>query len=84
MRVAGLQGLLHKAWRWQPPMTSGRPVCCERKRMFIAMKREVLRIGGYTQEFFVSQTPELAAMADAITDLEAFRSVPQSEANLLS
>ena len=31
----------------------------ERKRMFLAMKREVLRLGGYKQEFFVSQTPEL-------------------------
>jgi exonuclease SbcC len=44
----------------------------------------VLRIGGYTQEYFVSQTPELAAMADVIIDLEALRSVPQAEANPLS
>jgi DNA repair protein SbcC/Rad50 len=49
------------------------PLDPERKRMFMAMKREVLRIGGYTQEFFVSQTPELAAMADVIIDLERFR-----------
>ena len=35
--------------------------------------REVPGIGGYTQEFFVSQTPELAAMADVIIDLETFR-----------
>jgi exonuclease SbcC len=60
------------------------PLDPERKRMFMAMKREVLRIGGYTQEFFVSQTPELATMADVVIDLEAFRSVPRSEANLLS
>src|SRR6202040_1108326 len=60
------------------------PLDPERKRMFMAMKREVLRIGGYAQEFFVSQTPELAAMADVVIDLEAFRSVPRSEANLLS
>lgn len=60
------------------------PLDPERKRMFMAMKREVLRIGGYTQEFFVSQTPELAAMADVVIDLEAFRSVPQGEANLLA
>ena len=39
--------------------------------MFMAMKREVLRLGGYEQEFFVSQTPELAAMADAVIDLDA-------------
>ncbi|WP_232504684.1 DNA repair protein [Acidovorax delafieldii] len=45
----------------------------ERKRMFGAMKREVLRLGGYRREFFVSQTPELAGMADVVIDLEALR-----------
>lgn len=45
----------------------------DRKRMFGAMKREVLRLGGYRREFFVSQTPELARMADAVIDLEALR-----------
>ena len=39
--------------------------------MFMAMKREVLRLGGYQREFFVSQTPELTAMADAVIDLDA-------------
>lgn len=43
----------------------------ERKRMLMAMKRAVLRLGGYEQEFFVSQTPELNAMADAVIDLES-------------
>ena len=47
------------------------PLDPERKRMFMAMKREVLRLGGYQREFFVSQTPELSAMADAVIDLEA-------------
>jgi exonuclease SbcC len=42
----------------------------DRKRMFMAMKREVLRLGGYEREFFVSQTPELTAMADALIDLD--------------
>ncbi len=46
------------------------PLDPERKRMFMAMKREVLRLGGYQREFFVSQTPELTAMADAVIDLE--------------
>lgn len=41
----------------------------QRKRMFIAMKRAVLRIGRYDREYFVSQTPELTAMADAVIDL---------------
>lgn len=43
----------------------------ERKRMFMAMKREVLRLGGYEREFFISQTPELTAMADAVINLDA-------------
>lgn len=47
------------------------PLDSERKRMFVAMKREVLRLGGYTREFFVSQTPELTAMADVVIDLDA-------------
>lgn len=38
--------------------------------MFMNMKREVLRLGGYGCEFFVSQTPELTSMADRIIDLE--------------
>ena len=41
----------------------------ERKRMFMQMKREVLRLGGYAREFFVSQTPELTQMADVMIDL---------------
>jgi len=60
------------------------PLDPERKRMFMAMKREVLRIGGYRQEIFVSQTPELAAMADVVFDLDALRSESQAEANLLT
>jgi exonuclease SbcC len=31
----------------------------------------VLELGGYAREFFVSQTPELTGMADALIDLEA-------------
>ena len=45
----------------------------ERKRMFMQMKREVLRLGGYAREFFVSQTPELTQMADVVIDLAALR-----------
>lgn len=48
------------------------PLDLEHKRMFMAMKREVLRLGGYASEFFVSQTPELTAMADRIIDLESY------------
>ncbi len=46
------------------------PLDTEHKRMFMAMKREVLRPGNYEREFFVSQTPELTAMADAVIDLD--------------
>jgi len=49
------------------------PLDPERKRMFMAMKREVLRLGGYEREFFVSQTPELTAMADAVIDMDLHR-----------
>jgi DNA repair protein SbcC/Rad50 len=43
----------------------------ERKRMFMQMKREVLRLGGYGREYFVSQTLELTQMADVVIDLVA-------------
>ena len=41
----------------------------ERKRMFMPMKRQVLRLGGYAREFFVSQTSELTGMADVVIDV---------------
>ncbi|WP_256081550.1 hypothetical protein [Massilia sp. YIM B04103] len=50
----------------------------QHKRQFMAMKREVLRIGGYAQEYFISHTPELAAMADAIIDLDQYCARPES------
>jgi exonuclease SbcC len=43
--------------------------------MFMAMKRRVLELGGYSREFFVSQTPELTSMADAVIDLDAWEGV---------
>jgi exonuclease SbcC len=48
------------------------PLDPEHKRMFMDMKREVIRLGGYQREFFVSQTPELTAMADKVIDLDSF------------
>ena len=39
--------------------------------MFMDMKRAVIRLGGYEREFFVSQTPQLTAMADKVIDLDA-------------
>lgn len=44
----------------------------QHKRSFMAMKREVVRVGGYAQEYFISHTPELAETADAIIDLERY------------
>jgi exonuclease SbcC len=49
------------------------PLDIDRKRIFMAMKREVLRLGGYEREFYISQTPELTAMADAVIDMDLLR-----------
>lgn len=46
------------------------PLDPERKRMFMAMKREVLRLGGYEREIFVSQTPELWSLADCVIEVK--------------
>jgi exonuclease SbcC len=46
------------------------PLDTDRNRMFMAMKREILRIGGYQQEFFITQTPELSALADFTISLD--------------
>ena len=51
------------------------PLDPDRKRMFMAMKREVLRLGGYECEFFVSQTPELTMMADRVINLDDLAAV---------
>lgn len=48
------------------------PLDPEHKRMFIQMKRAVLRIGHYKREYYVSQTPELTHMADKIINLDEF------------
>ena len=46
------------------------PLDPERKRMFMEMKRAVLRVGGYAREYFVTQTPELTAVADKVINLD--------------
>ena len=43
----------------------------DRKRRFMEMKRQVLRLGNYEREFFVSQTPELWEMADHRIEISA-------------
>jgi exonuclease SbcC len=45
----------------------------ERKVQFMRMKRKVLELGGYKSEIFISHTPELWGMADAVINLEDFR-----------
>lgn len=52
----------------------------ERKRMFLAMKRAVLRLGGYRREFFITHTPELSEMADCVIDLECYRAAAPTSA----
>ncbi|RKT99762.1 nuclease SbcCD subunit C [Burkholderia sp. Nafp2/4-1b] len=47
------------------------PLDPQRKVQFMRMKREVLKQGGYEREFFISQTPELIAEADAVIDVAA-------------
>ncbi|KWK06066.1 nuclease SbcCD subunit C [Burkholderia ubonensis] len=47
------------------------PLDSDRKVQFMRMKREVLRQGGYAREFFISQTPDLIADADAVIDVAA-------------
>ena len=42
----------------------------ERKRQFIAMKRAIMKTGGYSREYFVSQTPELWDMADYVIHVD--------------
>jgi exonuclease SbcC len=49
------------------------PLDLERKRMFMQLKREVLRLGGYGREYFVSQTPELVQLADSVIDLDQIK-----------
>ncbi|MEQ1594763.1 MAG: hypothetical protein ABL985_06665 [Casimicrobium sp.] len=45
------------------------PLDEERKRQFIAMKREAIRLGGFQQEIFISQTAELVPLADAVISM---------------
>ncbi|XUW93319.1 SMC family ATPase (plasmid) [Burkholderia sp. M6-3] len=47
------------------------PLDPQRKLQFMRMKREVLKQGGYEREFFISQTPDLVAEADAVIDVQA-------------
>ncbi len=54
------------------------PLDPDRKRMFMDMKREVIRLGRYQREFFVSQTTELTAMADQVIDLDSFALVQEA------
>lgn len=40
------------------------PLDPDKKIEFMAMKKHVLRLGGYSREYFVSQTPEISNLAD--------------------
>ncbi|MGD0238558.1 MAG: hypothetical protein ABSC55_28975, partial [Syntrophorhabdales bacterium] len=43
----------------------------ERKRAYFRMKQKVLALGGYRQEYCITHTPELLAMANAVISLGA-------------
>jgi len=45
----------------------------DNKLAFFNMKRKVLEIGDYDKEFFISHTPELWQMADAVIDISAYK-----------
>ncbi|OPY63427.1 MAG: Chromosome partition protein Smc [Syntrophorhabdaceae bacterium PtaU1.Bin034] len=42
----------------------------ERERAYFRMKQKVLALGGYRQEFCITHTPELLAMANAVISLK--------------
>jgi exonuclease SbcC len=48
----------------------------ERKKEFMAVKRRVLELGGFTGEYFISHTREIQEMADTAIDLEEFVAAP--------
>ncbi len=56
------------------------PLDPQRKRMFVAMKREVLRLGGYEQKLFVSQAPELWSLADCVIEVKRFSARREGQA----
>lgn len=47
------------------------PLDEEKKRQFIRMKRNVLSMGNYSREFFVSQSREVQGLADYVIDVTA-------------
>lgn len=47
----------------------------DRKIQFMTMKRKVLELGGYQREIFISHTPDLWDLADAVIDIGAMREV---------
>ena len=49
------------------------PLDVDKKMQFMKMKREVLRIGGYEREFFISHTPALWELADKVIDVTSMQ-----------
>lgn len=45
----------------------------QKKRQFVDMKRKVLELGGYRREFFISHTPAIVEVADAVIDLSTLK-----------
>lgn len=45
----------------------------QKKRQFVDMKRKVLELGGYRREFFISHTPAVVEVADAVIDLSTLK-----------
>ncbi|CUR48457.1 conserved hypothetical protein [Alloalcanivorax xenomutans] len=47
----------------------------EKKEQFVKMKRRVLELGGYEREFFISHSPDVWPLADAVIHLGADQEV---------
>lgn len=47
------------------------PLDPQRKREFMAMKKAVIKRGGYEREYLITHTPELLEMCDAVIDVTA-------------
>lgn len=58
------------------------PLDRERKRDFMAMKRRVLELGAYEQEYFVTHSPDLLDFADRIIDLDSLKLEESETAHL--
>ena len=80
-----IQEAITRAMALYQAQTSGRKYGCQfadesdgaldpkRKQQYMEMKRKAMELGGYEKEIFISHTPELWEMADAVIDMADYR-----------